>query len=156
MKVSELQNHLAGLGQLELVQANGQKVPAHFHITEMGLTTKHFVDCGGTVRTEQVANLQVWVANDVWHRLSPQKLSGIIDKSSALLNGMDLEVEVEYQTDTIGRYGLSFSNGQFVLQSKNTDCLAREACSVPQNASQFVDAAMQKAESCCGAESTCC
>jgi len=26
----------------------GTYLPAHFHMTEVGLVTKHFVDCGGT------------------------------------------------------------------------------------------------------------
>ena len=154
MKVSELQNQLSQLESLQLVQADGQMVPAHFHITEMGLTTKHFIDCGGTIRTEQAANLQVLVAEDYEHRLSPQKLLGIIDKAKALLNGADIEVEVEYQTDTIGRYGLEFNEGQLVLQTKQTDCLAKEACGVPEN--QFAAFALQNDNSCCGAGSSCC
>jgi len=34
---------------------NGTMVPEHFHVTEVGVVTKHFIDCGGTVRNERIA-----------------------------------------------------------------------------------------------------
>jgi hypothetical protein len=134
MTVSELKTHLQSVNQLVFRQPNGQVVPLHFHITEMGLTTKHFVDCGGTNRTEAHASLQVWVAEDYEHRRSPEKLIGIIDMATPLLNGQNPEVEIEYQTDTIGRYGLDFQQGKFVLQPKQTDCLAKDNCGIPMTA----------------------
>lgn len=27
---------------------NGNSVPEHFHVTEVGIITKDFIDCGGT------------------------------------------------------------------------------------------------------------
>ena len=50
MKLSELKNKLSTVSNLTFVQPNGVFVPRHFHITEIGLVTKHFIDCGGTVR----------------------------------------------------------------------------------------------------------
>jgi hypothetical protein len=131
MKISELKHRLSNIEHIVFQQPNGQVIPLHFHITELGLTSKHFIDCGGTVRTEENASLQIWVAEDYEHRLSPEKLTGIIDKASALLEGKDLEVEIEYQTDTIGKYGLEYQGGKFVLQPKQTDCLAKEQCGLP-------------------------
>ena len=43
----------------------------------------------------------------------------------------DWEIEVEYQVDTIGIYGLDFDGTDFILTPKHTACLAGEACSVP-------------------------
>jgi hypothetical protein len=43
----------------------------------------------------------------------------------------DLEVEVEYQSDTIGKYGLDFDGNRFILTSKVTACLASDACGIP-------------------------
>ena len=43
---------------------NGGLVPPYFHITEMGLKTKHFVDCGGTLRSEQNITFQIWTEDD--------------------------------------------------------------------------------------------
>ena len=43
----------------------------------------------------------------------------------------DLEVEVEYQSDTIGKYGLDFNGKEFLLTTKQTACLASDACGIP-------------------------
>lgn len=132
MKLSEFKKHLTGLTQLNFVQPNGHYVPRHFHITEAGLITKHFIDCGGTIRTEKAINFQVWVAEDFNHRLEPQKLLKIIALSEKLFEGQDLEVEIEYQTETIGKYGVDFNGHNFLLTAKQTDCLAKELCGTPQ------------------------
>ena len=130
MKISELKNHLNQLLSLHFVKSDGAAIPAHFHITEIGLNTKHYIDCGGTIRNEKLASFQVWVANDTDHRLSTSKLLGIIHKSAALLGSEDLEIEVEYQTDTIGRYGLELEGQNFVLTPKSTTCLAADHCGI--------------------------
>jgi len=53
MKLSEFKSHLQDMHSLSFIQPNGSPVPAHFHITEAGVTTKHFIDCGGTERIEK-------------------------------------------------------------------------------------------------------
>jgi len=131
MLLSQFKQNLNSISEINFVQTNGQPVPKHFHITEAGLTTKHFIDCGGTIRKEQYLNFQVWVANDTKHRLEPQKLEQIIAKAAPLLGNSDLEVEVEYQGETIGRYGLDFDGISFLLKPKKTDCLALENCGIP-------------------------
>ncbi|MDB5197505.1 MAG: hypothetical protein JWP88_1876, partial [Flaviaesturariibacter sp.] len=88
-------------------------------------------DCGGTVRTEKKANFQLWDANDYEHRLKPQKLLHIIALSEKTLGMEDLEIEVEYQNDTIGKYALEFNGTDFLLVSTKTACLANEACGMP-------------------------
>lgn len=132
MKISQLKQYLNTVSELNIIQPNGQFIPKHFHITEAGLTTKNFIDCGGTLRTEKTISFQVWVANDTDHRLEPQKLNKIIGLSENLFNNEDLEIEVEYQTETISRYGLEFVGNNFVLTNKFTDCLAKDNCGVPQ------------------------
>lgn len=157
MKLSEIKKNLSTLNEVSFVQPNGELVPVHFHITEVGLTTKHFIDCGGTVRDEKVANFQLWEANDFDHRLAPQKLLGIIELSEKVLNMPDLEVEVEYQTNTIGRYGLDFKDQKFVLISKQTDCLAKDNCGVSESKQkiQLVELGNEN-ESCCAPGKGCC
>jgi hypothetical protein len=54
MKLSTFKEKLEGLSQLVFTLPNGHQVPAHFHVTEVGQVTKHFIDCGGTVRLERV------------------------------------------------------------------------------------------------------
>ena len=78
MKLSEIKDHLNNLEQITFMLPNGELVPTHFHVTEVGKITKHFIDCGGTVRNEEVANFQLWNADDYNHRLHPEKLSNII------------------------------------------------------------------------------
>lgn len=158
MKLSDFKKELSVLDTLTFVQPNGKVVPLHFHITEAGLTTKHFIDCGGTVREEKVVNFQLWEANDFDHRLSAKKLNGIIELSEKTLKLGDFDVEVEYQTETIGRYGLNFDGKNFVLVAKKTDCLAKENCGVPVEKQKLNLSELQKVEasSCCNPSSGCC
>ncbi len=156
MKLSQFKQHLDTISTLNFVQPNGTFVPRHFHITEAGLTTKHFIDCGGALRTERVMNFQVWVAQDFDHRLEPGKLKKIIAIAEKNFGSEDLEMEVEYQTETIGRYGLAFKGENFMLMAKQTDCLAKDHCGIPQDKlpTQLADLATTK--SCCTPGGGCC
>lgn len=131
MRLSDVKNHLATMDSLTFVLENGEQVPAHFHITEVGLVTKRFIDCGNNVRNETVVSMQLWDANDYDHRLAPEKLLKIIATSEKVLGIEDHEVEIEYQSDTIGKYGLNFNGNRFVLTNKHTACLADDQCGVP-------------------------
>ena len=131
MKISEIKKHLETAEAVNFQLPTGEFVPEHFHVTEVGLVTKHFIDCGGTERFEKVANFQLWNANDTEHRLKPRKLLDIISLSEQKIGIGDFEIEVEYQTETIGKYNLAFSDNNFVLVAKQTDCLAKENCGVP-------------------------
>ena len=131
MKLSTLINYLESMKDLKFVLENGTVVPKHFHVTELGLSSKHFIDCGGTVRKEEKIIFQLWYSSDTDHRLSPTKLLKIIEtsKNNLLLN--DLEVEVEYQESTVGKYNLDFEEGQFILKYTKTACLAEDQCLTP-------------------------
>lgn len=132
MKLSEVKKQLQSIDELGFKLPNGNIVPKHFHVTEVGAITKDFIDCGGTVRHEKTVNFQLWEAGDFDHRLAPQKLVSIIALAEKTLGLGDWEVEVEYQSDTIGKYGLEFSNGMFELTSKTTNCLASDSCGIPK------------------------
>ncbi len=131
MKLSEIKKHLATTETVNFKLQTGAYVPEHFHVTEVGLVTKHFIDCGGVERFEKFINFQLWNANDYEHRLKTQKLANIITLSETKLGIGDLEIEVEYQTETIGKYGLYFNGKDFVLVPKQTACLASDACGIP-------------------------
>ncbi|GLU44564.1 DUF6428 family protein [Allomuricauda sp. NBRC 101325] len=131
MKLEEVKSTLAQLDTIAFQLPNGDLVPNHFHVTEVGKITKHFIDCGGTVRNEEVVNFQLWNADDYDHRLHPEKLVHIIELSQKTLGIGDLEVEVEYQGQTIEKFALDFDGKNFLLTSKETDCLARDKCGVP-------------------------
>lgn len=109
---------LANLEAVNFKLEDNTLVPEHFHVTEVGVITKHFIDCGGTVRNEKVANFQLWDANDYEHRLKPQKLANIIALSEKVLGMEDLEIEVEFQSGTIGKYDLGFDGNDFIYSTK--------------------------------------
>nr|WP_181718638.1 DUF6428 family protein [Pedobacter sp.]QJS06218.1 hypothetical protein [Pedobacter sp.] len=132
MKLSEIKAHLAQAESVNFQLENGTPVPEHFHVTEVGVVTKDFIDCGGTVRHEKVANFQLWDANDFEHRLKAGKLLNIISLSEKVLAMEDLEIEVEYQAQTIGKYDLGYDGKNFLLIAKTTACLAPEKCGVPE------------------------
>ncbi|MRI01696.1 hypothetical protein GH721_14230 [Kriegella sp. EG-1] len=148
MKLSEIKNKLNQLETISFQLPNGELVPSHFHVTEVGKITKHFIDCGGTVRNEEVVNFQLWNANDYDHRLHPEKLVHIIELSEKVLGIDDLEIEVEYQGDTIGKFGLDFDGTNFLLTTKQTDCLAKDHCGVPQEKQKLKFADIQATNSC--------
>jgi hypothetical protein len=133
MKLSEVKKALENLAEVKFELPTGAVVPAHFHVTEVGVITRHFIDCGGTERMEKVVNFQLWEAGDFDHRLAPKKLNEIIKLSEEKLGIGNLDVEVEYQQDTIGKFDLSFNGEHFQLISKHTDCLAKENCGIPED-----------------------
>ena len=155
MKLSEVKNCLQGLRTLEFKLPDGSLVPGHFHVTEVGQINKHFIDCGGTVRKEEVINFQLWNANDYDHRLHPGKLFKIIELSEQVLGLADLEIEVEYQGETIQKFGLDFNGTHFVLTTKQTDCLAKDNCGIPMEKPK-VSLASLGAEPCCSPDGNCC
>ena len=148
MKLSQVKSILSTSETVKFELQNGITVPAHFHVTEVGMITKNFIDCGGIVRNEKVANFQLWNANDTDHRLEPQKLLNIISLSESILGIEDLEIEVEYQAETIGKYGLDFNGLNFVLTSKQTACLALDACGIPPAKMKVSLADLQNAPVC--------
>lgn len=136
---------------LAILLPDGNNIPAHFHITEVGRTIKNFVDCGGKVRELAFASFQIWVADDIDHRLPAAKLSAIIDKASSLLGEDDPEVQVECQEHTIGlfsieKFEVKNSSLVFALANKQTACLALEVC-LPDSSEEA---------SCCVSGSSCC
>ncbi len=155
MKLSEIKNILPNLETVAFQLPNGTFVPEHFHVTEVGLITKHFIDCGGTVRKETVVNFQLWNANDFDHRLKPTKLLNIIELSEKVLGITDFEIEVEYQDTTIGKYNLAFTGKNFELVNKQTACLAQEQCGIPAE-KQKVRLSDMTDEPCCAPDGNCC
>lgn len=110
-------------------------VPAHFHITEVGRVTKEFIDCGGTVRSTASCVLQVWVAQDLDHRLNTTKLAQIVQMAGSLLKSTELPVEVEYEGMFVSQFPVAAAEVTpagvlFHLGTKHTACLAPDQCGV--------------------------
>lgn len=151
MLLSEFKESLNQVAEVIFLKPDGTIIPSHFHITEVGQVNKRFIDCGGTVRNENVISMQLWDSQDHWHRLEPNKLISIIDISIERLEMEDLEIEIEYQSETIGKYGVQFDNGIFRLITTKTDCLASDKCEIKPSRK-----VMEKPESSCTPFSGCC
>jgi len=153
MRLSEIKKHLINAEAVNFKLPSGAYVPEHFHVTEIGNVTKHFIDCGGVERFKSVVNFQLWDANDVDHRLKPKKLLDIISLSEKVLGIDDLEIEVEYQSDTIGKYDLLFNGKDFELIAKQTACLASDYCGIPSKQDHKLP---ESQLSSCSPEGGCC
>jgi hypothetical protein len=156
VKLSELKNVLGEIQEIRFELPGGSMVPVHFHITEVGQITKHFIDCGRTVRHEKFVNFQLWEAGDFDHRLAPKKLTEIIVLSEKILSIEDAEIEVEYQSDTIGKYGLEFNGKDFLLTSKNTACLASDKCGTTRKKKIKLQELQKTNNACCSPDGGCC
>lgn len=154
MKLSEIKEILPTLENVEFQLEDGTFVPEHFHVTEVGEITKKFIDCGGVIRNEKVVNFQLWNADDYEHRLKPGKLLSIIHLSENKLGIEDSEIEVEYQSTTIGKYDLEFNGKHFILKNKKTACLAQDACGIPSEKPKVKLSEIQS--SSCTPNSGCC
>jgi len=152
MNLKELKDSLQQPGEIAFVLPSGEYVPPHFHVTEVGKSSKLYVDCGGTVRAEEVITFQLWSANDYEHRIQPQKILQIIEIAEDTLGLENLEVEIEYQRDTIGRYGLSIDKDRFLLTPTRTECLAKDKCGIPDQ----VEGLDPEPSSDCCPDSGCC
>ena len=156
MKLSEIKTYLAGVDTLSFQLPDGSFVPENFHVTEVGLITKDFIDCGGIIRKEIVINFQLWEdSGDEDHRLKPEKLLKIITLSEKALGIGDYEIEVEYQDKTIGKYELGFDGNGFLLLNKNTACLASDQCGIPAKKHLILSELTPNNDSCTPGESCC-
>lgn len=153
MNLQDIKQALQEVDTITFELPNGDVVPPHFHVTEIGQINKKFIDCGGKLRNESVISFQLYTAEDYDHRLSATKLKNIVELSESKLNLSNLPIEVEYQGETIGKYGLEFDGNNFQLTTKFTDCLAKDNCGIPKTK---VALSELQSEACCAPGSGCC
>lgn len=108
-------------------------IPVHFHITEVGHSCKSFIDCGGKRHTSERCLLQVWVADDLDHRLKASKLLAIFGRADGLLPSLELPVEIECEAPVLTQLPLTRCEVlggalRFHAERKHTDCLAKDVC----------------------------
>jgi len=157
MTLSELSFALSQVNEMVFVFPDGRWVPPHFHLTEVGLVTKNFIDCGGTFRSEEYVQMQLWTSDDLHHRLLPSKFTEILNSSIEKLQIPDYEVYIEYQGSTIEKYGLHYSGQYFTLVRTETACLAEDSCGIFVQKPKVQLANLgKKQESCCSPTSGCC
>ena len=158
MNLSAFRNALARdpNAALHIMLPDGDFVPAHFHVTEIGRVHKQFVDCGGTKRESTTCVIQAWVAADTEHRLTAGKLAKIVELAAPILKDDDMSVEIEYEAGVISQYPLSGvevtpAGLLLMLGNKHTDCLAPDRCGIPVLAT----AASAKPKGSCGTSGCC-
>jgi hypothetical protein len=128
---------------VRFILPDGASVAAHAHVTEAARIDKHFIDCGGTVRTETYCRLQTWVHTDVDHRLVAKKLLGILNKAADILKSEELTVDVEHEVNYISQFPVTrvtpdITELRIELGVRNTACLAMDLC-CPQPPASLVN-----------------
>jgi len=62
MNLSQLKQYLQTVSDLTFILPDNIIVPSHFHITEIGLVEKQYIDCGGIQRHDHIISMQLRVA----------------------------------------------------------------------------------------------
>lgn len=134
MKLKDLKTALAlhPDALARLVLPDGEEIPAHFHVTEVGHVTKKFIDCGGKIHDRSdTCLLQTWIGDGDDHRLKAGTFAKILQLGDKVLPHDDMDVEVEYDCCVVAQYPITsahFTGTHVDLQlgEKRTACLARE------------------------------
>ena len=113
------------------VLANGDYIPAHAHVTEVGHVVRTFIDCGGQTGKEEKVVLQTHVGNDTDHRLRSDRFAKILELGNRVIPSADLDVDVEYDCCVVAQYSVAEArpDGEhlnLILRRGRTQCRARE------------------------------
>jgi hypothetical protein len=130
---------------------DGDYVPAHAHVTEVGHVVKHFIDCGGVTGKTETVLLQTHVGRDVEHRLRSDRFAKILELGQKVLPHDQLDVEIEYDCCVVAQYPVEAvkpagEHLDIILGSRRTQCLAQER---QKSAGDIVDACCATAASAC-------
>jgi len=113
------------------VLPDGDYIPSHAHVTEVGHVVRNFIDCGGLTGKEEKVVLQTHVGNDTDHRLGSDRFAKILQLGNRVIPSADLDVEVEYDCCVVAQYPIAEAtpDGEhlnLILQRGRTQCRARE------------------------------
>jgi len=142
-----LQQHPATLPRFVL--PDGDFIPAHAHVTEVGYVVKNFIDCGGATGKRETVLLQTHVGEDTEHVLKADRFAKILKLGERVLPHDQLEVEVEYDCCVVAQYPISEirpagEHLDVILGKRRTQCLAQERSK------------NEPAGSCCETKAACC
>jgi hypothetical protein len=126
---SLLRQHSATVPRFVL--PDGNYVPAHAHITEVGHVVRKFIGCGGETGHEEKVLLQTHVGRDTEHRLRSDRFATILELGERVLPDDKLDVELEYDCCVVAQYPIVEARleGQhldLLLSRGRTQCRARE------------------------------
>jgi Family of unknown function (DUF6428) len=151
MKLHELQSTLAEYPNTfpRFVLPNGDYIPAHAHVTEVGHVVRNFVDCGRLTGKEEKVVLQTHVGDDTDHRLRSDRFAKILQIGSRVIPNADLDVDVEYDCCVVAQYPIAKATPEgehlnLILQHGRTQCRAAERRE------------SETAAACCATSAACC
>lgn len=151
MRLQELQTAVAQHPNTftRFVLPDGDYIPSHAHVTEVGHVVKNYIDCGGETGREEKVLLQTHVGSDTEHRLRSDRFGKILQLGQRVLPNNQLDVEVEYDCCVVAQYPVSAvkpvgEHLDIVLVRGRTQCRARER------------EAMSAHEAYCEAHAACC
>jgi hypothetical protein len=113
------------------VLPDGDSIPAHAHVTEVGHVVKNFIDCGGVTGRSESVVLQTHVGQDIDHRLTSRTFAKILKLGGRVLPHDQLDIEVEYDCCVVAQYPIeeirpAGDQLDVVLGKRRTQCLAQE------------------------------
>jgi hypothetical protein len=131
------------------VLPDGDYIPAHAHVTEVGHVVRNFIDCGGLTGKEEKVVLQTHVGNDTDHRLRSDRFAKILRLGDRVIPSAALDVDVEYDCCVVAQYPIAEAtpDGEhlnLILQRGRTQCRALERREG------------EKAAGCCAMSAACC
>ena len=151
MTLSDLQDTLGKYPNMfpRFVLPDGDYIPAHAHVTEVGHVVRNFIDCGGLTGKEEKIVLQTHIGNDTEHRLRADRFAKILRLGNRLIPSADLDVDVEYDCCVVAQYPIAEATPDgrhlnLILRRGRTQCRARERRE------------SETAAGCCAASTACC
>jgi Family of unknown function (DUF6428) len=113
------------------VLPDGDYIPAHAHLTEVGHVVRNFIDCGGLTGKEEKVVVQTHVSDDIDHRLRSDRFAQILQLGSRVVPSAALDVNVEYDCCVVAQYPIAGAtlDGEhlnLILQRGRTQCRVRE------------------------------
>ena len=151
MTLHDLQNALDANPRLfpRFVLPDGDYIPAHAHVTEVGHLVRTFIDCGGLSGKEEKVLLQTHVGSDTDHRLRSDRFAKILQLGNRVISSADLDVDVEYDCCVVAQYPIAEATSDsehlnLILGRSRTQCRARERREA------------QTAADCCATSAACC
>jgi len=131
------------------VLPDGDYIPVHAHVTEVGHVVRNFIDCGGQPGKEKKVVLQTHIGNDTGHRLRADRFAKILELGNRVIPSADLDVDVEYDCCVVAQYPVAEArpDGEhlnLILRRGRTQCRARER------------RGSETAAGCCAASAACC
>jgi hypothetical protein len=149
MKLSDLRKGLEQNPETfpRFILPDGDLIPPHAHVTEVGHVAKKFIDCGGVMGKNETVLVQTHVGRDLDHRLRSDRFAKILQLGERVLPHDQLEVEVEYDCCVVAQYPINEvkragENLHVILGKRQTQCLAQER-------RKAVETCCQTAAACC-------